>query len=83
MVTVFSLLSFRSFVHASAGSHQDDNVRSIPITRIYADEDGHSKFGSFVIKMKGSGEPQGKYCCAQICRTYIILDIADHGPGWQ
>ena len=42
-------------LHASTILRQDESC-SISITRIYADEGGHSKFGSFKMKMTGSGK---------------------------
>ena len=49
------LFCHRSSLRTSASTHQDE-VRSMAITRIYADGEEQSRFGSFLIRMTGSGE---------------------------
>ena len=41
---------------AKQSDSTDSNCRQMNILKIYADKDGNSRFGSFTIKMEGSGE---------------------------
>ena len=51
------MTSTNQLQHGGCGSEGDSSGESkhFTVTRIYSDEDGQSRFGSFKIRMEGSG----------------------------
>ena len=61
------MTSTNQLQQSGGGSEGDssDESKHFTVTRIYSDEDGQSRFGSFKIRMDGSGNvwDQLEACC--------------------